>query len=215
MQLENKELCAECGGKCCKNGGCEFSANDFAIISVDELQKHLDNGLISITSDIIIDNQGNFSTFLSVRMRNIGGKPIDFLQNRPAPCHALKSYGCPFSFVNRPSGGKYLVPSKYDECHYIKEVYTTWAPYQNVLRELVIRNTGLTPEEKISERLEEIFYEFFQLGIYDENFAYCANLLEELGENLFYFRSEMKRALERCKNENKLNRTNPLIGYIH
>lgn len=225
MQLENKNLCATCG-ECCKNSGCEFSATDFFKVDVQELQKYLDQGLISIACDVAMTTGGQIIATLFVKMRNAGQGPIDFLQIIPSPCHALKYNGCPFDFNHRPSGGKFLIPMKNKECYPLKNVSSSWRPYQNILRQLVIKYTGLTPEEKLRERIEDIFYQFFQLDGIDENFDYY---MEFFGReiNLFgqevnfferillvYFKEEFSRAIKRCKDEKKLSRTNPLITIL-
>ena len=37
----NTEICAECGGKCCKRCGCHFSPDDFQEISFNFLKKEI------------------------------------------------------------------------------------------------------------------------------------------------------------------------------
>lgn len=224
MQMENKILCATCG-ECCKNSGCEFSASDFSMVSFQELQKYLDQGLISIACDISFNRRQEMMATLYVKMRNVGHDAIDFLQITPAPCIALRNDGCPFDFNHRPSGGKYLIPKKNKECYYLKEVFPSWLPYQNLLRQLVIKYTGLTPEEKLRERIEDIFYNFFQLSALDKDFTHYEYFFEKntdcFGDErcsfdkvlLLYFKEEIYRALERCKKEQKLCRTNPYIFF--
>ena len=45
---ENKEICRECGGKCCKKCGCDYSIENFDNWNIDNLQKILKKGEISI-----------------------------------------------------------------------------------------------------------------------------------------------------------------------
>jgi len=48
VELENLDICRECGGKCCKNMGCQFSPDDFKKISFNALKKEIEKGHISI-----------------------------------------------------------------------------------------------------------------------------------------------------------------------
>lgn len=47
---ENREICANCGGMCCKKCGCDFGADNFENLIIDYLQKKLEEGYISIVS---------------------------------------------------------------------------------------------------------------------------------------------------------------------
>lgn len=209
MKLEDKELCKKCGGRCCKNAGCDFSAQDFKEISIDELQKQIDSGKISIVVDVILNEKKELKFFLSVKMRNVGAPAIDFINFMPQPCSALTDEGCTFTFEDRPSGGRNLIPMTSVACFYIEDVYYTWEPYQNILEQLVILNTGLTAEEKTRERIEDIFYEYFQIGRFDfRNSDFSRFLSFFPPEKLVFFRNEIARALKRCQDERKLNRTN-------
>lgn len=212
MQMENKSICAKCGGECCKNSGCDFSSHDFAVISEKELQQYMDKGLISIGCDIGINENNELITFLFVKMRNIDSEAVDFCQIFPKPCHALRPDGCPYSFGNRPSGGKYLIPQEDKDCYSLYDVSKSWAPYQNILRNLVIKNTGLTPEEKVRERIEEIIYQFLQLGPSDKVYFYYTRLFERI--SIACFTEEVLRAYDRCQNDQKLNRKNPILKDI-
>ena len=40
--MENKELCKECKGQCCKNKGCHFSPDQFNDLSFEGLKKEID-----------------------------------------------------------------------------------------------------------------------------------------------------------------------------
>ena len=210
MELQNSSVCAKCGGECCKSCGCEFSVDDFATVNFQELQNYLDQGLISIDGDVGFDQDENLIYFLYVRMRNVGKDAVDFFAVFPSPCNALKWDGCPFSFENRPSGGKFLVPVEDGNCYPLKDVTASWAIYQDLLEQLVISNTGLTPEEKIRERIEDIFYHFLQTDETCNSYWYYAYFFKKLPVS--HFAAEFYRAKERCQNDQKLNRKNPSLS---
>lgn len=209
VQMENRSLCAECGGRCCKNGGCDFSASDFPTITFEEMEKYIDKGLISIGCDIFLGENNRPEVFLFVRMRDLDQDAIDFFNPFPSPCSALQYNGCPFDFGHRPSGGRYYIPQKDLECYHLMDVSKSWRPYQDILRRLVIKHTGLTPEEKASERIEDVFYHFLQVGLFDERFDYYDAFFKRV--SLVFFQEEFHRAFDRCRNEQKLNRMNPFL----
>lgn len=37
--FENKEICKNCGGKCCIKSGCDYFVNDLAYIFTDEYNR--------------------------------------------------------------------------------------------------------------------------------------------------------------------------------
>ena len=47
-KMENKQLCKECGGRCCKIMGCHYSPDDFEEITYESLKKEIEKGFISI-----------------------------------------------------------------------------------------------------------------------------------------------------------------------
>lgn len=123
---ENKEICAKCGGQCCKNCGCGFSTKDFkgeitkekilrlletGAVSVDwwegdpreDLAPHLEDYYIPKYADKEKTSRGYF-----LRIKNIKANTYD-----PAffgTCILLKEDGCPIDFEHRPYQGKALIP---------------------------------------------------------------------------------------------------------
>ena len=158
---ENPELCAKCGGKCCKKGGCQYAPTDFESLKFDYLLEKLQEGFISIVCALdFIDYKGNLSVqpFLYVKSRNTNRPIIDLLSMRTR-CSALTDNGCMYDFNHRPSGGINLIPDpkncypKKDPIEFIK----MWQPQQQVLKKLVKRITGKSVESQLKEDAYNLF----------------------------------------------------------
>ena len=112
IEYENKEICAECGGFCCKKCGCDYSVDDFDDLSVDAIQKLLEEGHVSIVSFQNfkeINGKMTCSPYLYLRERNINRPAVDLLSMKTR-CSSLTDTGCMYSLENRPSGGVNLIP---------------------------------------------------------------------------------------------------------
>lgn len=145
-ETTNPELCAKCGGVCCKSCGCHFSPDDFVDISFEGLKKELEKGYISI--DLIDGEMINRDGFFYIlRIRNRDAKIVDLTYVR-SPCVLHTENGCKLSYDKRPMGGKLLIPVVYSnllgqrvtDCHSaytIEDCCMEWKPYQKVLSELV------------------------------------------------------------------------------
>lgn len=57
--MEDKKICATCGGKCCKKSGCDYAASDFNNLDVNFLYEILMEGKISIVSTIYLEKLAN------------------------------------------------------------------------------------------------------------------------------------------------------------
>jgi len=68
---ENKEVCSNCGGQCCKSMGCQFSPRDFKEITFEVLRQEINKGNISIDwwEGDVFDNDERGRTYY-LRMRN-------------------------------------------------------------------------------------------------------------------------------------------------
>ncbi len=146
-ETTNSEICAECGGMCCKKCGCHFSPDDFVDVSFEGLKTELEKGYISIdyVSGEMIDQRGGFYI---LRIRNRGAKIVD-LEYKRTPCILLTESGCKLGYGERPTGGKLLIPSAefhnfFGEmernCHSaytIEDCCMEWKPYQEILGKLV------------------------------------------------------------------------------
>ena len=143
-QNVNPEICAECGGQCCKRCGCHFSPDDFEEISFEFLKKEIEKGYISID---YVDGEMIWQTIgvYILRIRNQGAPIVDEGYKR-TPCILLTEKGCKLDYAHRPTGAKLLIPSdklSMDNERLCSSIYTIgsccyeWQPHQRILRQLV------------------------------------------------------------------------------
>lgn len=163
--MENLEICKKCGGMCCKKSGCDYLASDFNDLSFNGLLKTLSSGNISIVSAIIFEKLPNnkiyANPFLYLRARNTNREVVDLLSMKTT-CSLLTDIGCKYSYDERPSMGKYLVPVENNKCYSLKKseiMIESWSSYQKVLSKIVKRITGLSVEEKLKQDAENLFYD--------------------------------------------------------
>lgn len=135
----NDELCASCGGECCKAMGCHFSPNDFEELSYENLKKEIEKGLISIDwwEGNPFEDGRNISKAYYLRMRNKNAKIVD--ASWGGECILLEKDGCPLKFEERPLGARALVPRQggciieYSKQQCAKD----WYKYDDILAALV------------------------------------------------------------------------------
>lgn len=170
MELENKEICKKCGGKCCQKSGCDYYPEDFESLKVDYILQVLSEGFVSIVSlqnFEMINGKLTNTPFLFLRTRGVNRGPIDLLSFK-ARCIALTETGCRYDFKSRPSGGKNLVPSADGKCYPKNDLeleMKKWEPYQRVLAKCVKRLTGKSVYQVIKEDVKKLF-----IDIYNRNF---------------------------------------------
>lgn len=193
MELENKSICSKCGGLCCKRNGCIYSTENFKSIDFDTIQKVLDSGKASITAELKCYSEF-LSIYLYLRARELNKGKID-LVSYPDACASLTENGCTLDLENRPLGGVYLIPKEYHDCGYLikslKSIIDSWMPYQDLLKELVEKNTNMTLEERVRFEVEEMFY--YQLK-YENEAKVIATDIKKLYNA---FPEELKKADER------------------
>ena len=173
---ENKEVCKNCGGRCCKKSGCDYWPSDLPDKTYKGILKFLENGKVSIVAMMnfkrINGKLCNFP-FLYLRERNTGRDVVDVLSMK-TPCSNLTEHGCSYTYEERPSGGKNLTPSKDGLC-YPKEdnlqKVLEWSPYQKQLEKIVKRYTGLSIDNKIKEDVVTLLTD-----INEENFKNVSEL---------------------------------------
>lgn len=164
-KVEDRNICKECGGYCCKKSGCDYFVSDFENMKIDYLESILDTGRVSVVASCYFKRLPNNKLInipvLYLRARNINRKEIDLLSFKTT-CASLEEDGCYFDIEKRPSGGSTLIPAKnrmcYTEVDRVKEL-EKWKPYQNVLERLVKRHTGMSLNKKMSEDAENLFYD--------------------------------------------------------
>lgn len=145
--IENKAVCTECGGRCCKRMGCEVLPEDviawYGAVTIDVLRSMLRSGDFSIDwyERFRSKSYGTTNGYY-IRARNVGAPVVD-----PAyaghVCAALTPTGCKFDFEHRPTGGRALIPHAKGNCT---------SPYTK----LVVANAW----DKYHKLLEKLFHEF-------------------------------------------------------
>lgn len=94
---ENLDICRQCGGRCCKKSGCDYSAKDFTDLSFKSLCEILSEGKISIVAFIkfkILHNGKNIADpFLYLRARNENRDIVDLVSMKTR-CSQLGDDGC-------------------------------------------------------------------------------------------------------------------------
>lgn len=169
MKLEDRNICHECGGFCCKKSGCDYSPNDFKDKSLTGILNILECGNISIVSVVkfrmLPNGKKCCEPLLFLRARNIDRGIIDLISYRKQ-CSMLTETGCTYDLEHRPSGGANLTPvgldpkTKMPLCYPAEDPKTIiypWESYQKVLEKAVKRLTGKTVDEVFEEQLEELF----------------------------------------------------------
>ena len=144
----NSELCAECGGECCKRCGCHFSPDDFEDISFEALKLEIKKGYISIDyvdGERILRSKGVYI----LRVRNKERPIVDTGYVRKSGCILLTDKGCKLDYEHRPSGGRLLIPAEIEKSFWgenirickstygIKECCYEWMPFQKTIYELI------------------------------------------------------------------------------
>lgn len=204
IQYENKELCKQCGGKCCKKCGCDYLPKDFSDLSTNGLVEKILEGSISIVSALNINKLPNggetITPILLLRERNINRSSVDLLSLKTT-CASLNENGCKYDLEHRPSGGKMLIPMENNKCYNenpnlkIQE----WLRYQKILERVVKRITGKSVDECLKEDVKNLFIDCLNQnyeGVSKIELEEIATLLPHL---VLIYPEEYKDALESCK----------------
>ncbi|MCI6265223.1 MAG: hypothetical protein MR598_00060 [Erysipelotrichaceae bacterium] len=170
-KYENKEICKQCGGYCCKKSGCDYFVSDFESMKLDYLENILNTKRVSIIASFDFKRLNNgklvYTPMLSLRARNNNRDIIDLLSFKTS-CASLTENGCYYDIEKRPSGGVALIAQSKKNCYSEIDRLTElkkWEPYQKVLERLVKRYTKMSVIEKIKEDVENLIY-----NIYTKNF---------------------------------------------
>ena len=139
-QLQDTELCALCGGICCKRCGCFLSPDDFPDLSEEGLKREIDKGYLVIEEvDLDMIYMDGFAFI--IRVRNVTDPVYIGMSYRApsSPCILLGEHGCKLDWEHRPAGGKLLVPAEHGKCwskYGLEETVREWKPYQRLLVKL-------------------------------------------------------------------------------
>lgn len=149
LELENSQICKECGGICCLRAPCHWSPRDIEDLSYEGLKKFLKEkkyisivrfpGYVTELGKCGFEN--NRFSFYILRTRTRGTNIASIGKNlkKDDLCMLLKPDGCSISFEERPRGARLLVPKREEECEHLYDLYeciSEWKDYQDVLRKL-------------------------------------------------------------------------------
>lgn len=148
-------VCGRCGGRCCRNMGCHTHPDDiikrFGPITEESLRKALLcgdysadcwDGDVREDNDIPFDESDARCECWFIRARHIGSGAVD--KSYGGICANLTKHGCKFSWDERPSGGKALVPQEGGKCHDTSfdkvPAVVAWLPYSRMIEDIVYRS---------------------------------------------------------------------------
>jgi len=154
QNFTDKELCSKCGGQCCKASGCNYTTSDFSNLSYNALYELLSQGKICAVP------------FLMLRVRNVDRPIVDLISMR-TQCSQWTENGCSYTYAERPTGAKNLVPGKNFDCQPyidIKTLLQDWENYQKVLSRLVKRFSGMSVDQKLRYDIENFLLDFSNLN---------------------------------------------------
>ena len=163
IKYENKNICAKCGGMCCKKSGCDYFVSDFKDMSTNYLENFLKQGYASIVALLDLSElNGQFvvTPILMLRARNKNRYIIDLVSMK-TECMSLTETGCSFDITKRPSGGATFIPKENGRCEESinkLEEALKYMPYQKTLQRLVKRFTGMSYDAKLKEDIENLIY---------------------------------------------------------
>lgn len=162
--IEDRNICAKCGGMCCKKSGCDYWIEDVKDKSLNGLINFIASENVSIVAFMHFKElNGKIinAPFLYLRARNDDRDIVDLLSMK-TKCSKLTDTGCEYSYEERPSGGKNLVPVENGRCHpniNPMDKILEWEPYQKQLTRIVKRYTGKTVDQKLREDVTNLFYD--------------------------------------------------------
>lgn len=137
---ENKEVCSECGGRCCRHMSGGTEPEDFGPDVEENLRAAFSSGRWSI--DWWGGELGGEMDPMFIRPRHKGAPLVD--PSFGGECVFLQEDGCALEPEDRPMGCRRLEPVADGDCvsHVggavnAKEASVrAWLPYQDLLREL-------------------------------------------------------------------------------
>lgn len=208
MEYENKKLCQECGGLCCKKSGCDYFTTDFGNITKVKIIEALETGNVSIVSAFkaitTYDGKIGFIPLLYLRARNNDRDVIDLFSLKKE-CSMLTDTGCSYSLEERPSGGKNLIPGH--PCKpYLNplEEMQKWKPYQSLLSKIVKRYTGKSVNEVLIDDVEKVCYDILTNQVDGVSPLELIDMKETLEQILPYFPESLNKAKKRAQEIKKL-----------
>ena len=206
---EDKDICRECGGFCCKKSGCDYSPRDFSDLSINKLHEKLLEGNISIISYLEFKRSGNgklyAEPFLYLRARNTDRDVVDLVSYKKR-CSMLREDGCSYSFEERPFGGRNLIPGKTRCVPEVDpyDIVMEWGRYQKVLHRLVKRITGMSVDNKVREDVYNLFVQFLREDFEGVNLIELEDVKIMIPSLVEIYPDEFRRAVAAAKGGRKV-----------
>lgn len=214
--FENRDICASCGGKCCKKSGCDYTPSDFSDLSFNALYELLQQGNISIVSSLefLLTPDGKYwvTPLLHLRARNIN-RPIVDLISMKTSCSQLLENGCKYSYEERPSGGKNLIPQPNDNCYTnidLQVLMQEWNTYQKLLARLVRRFTGLSVDQQLRLDVENLIIDLLNSNVENVSEMELKEILGMVPHLTRAFPEETLKAKQKCEQASKVKTKNKL-----
>ncbi len=226
-KIENREICAKCGGYCCRKSGCDYFVSDLKATSLEYIEALLDTGRVSIIALLKFGRTPKgvitCTPILSLRSRNIGREAIDLLSFKTT-CASLEENGCHFDLEHRPSGATAVIPDERvlqeteiddsferhckSSADKLEELYK-WDAHQKKLSRIVKRRTGKSVYTVLEEDAETLFYNSLNSnfdGVMEEELIAVEEMLPLLSE-------AYPEALERARARSQKGRLRVLSNY--
>lgn len=160
---EDKSICAECGGGCCKRYAGAYHPADFRHEITEEFLESLFDPAIEIPP-VSIDWYENFEEYgrkgFYIRPRHVGGDEVD--PSYGASCALLTPTGCSLDWDHRPWQCRMLKPEKNHVCGGPDGkllAAEAWDPYHGILEKLYNKynkNTFTGEKPSFSDLVKEI-----------------------------------------------------------
>lgn len=213
---ENKILCKICGGKCCKNMGCEVFPEDFKEITREALIDKIKQGFCfdywegNPTSSS--KNAGKIAYYMRARNKDAKDKIVD--ASWGGECIFLTPTGCSLKESERPSGGRALIPNKDRNIECIKVIgydkydcAIAWLPYNDLIEDVIY---CINDEENIKTGVK--LPKIIDCDLIAE--MKLSGRHEEAKEMLKVFHEDVKKAGRQAKNDynSKIRSINRLKG---
>lgn len=164
-RIEDKDICNECGGKCCKERGCSYAPSDFKDgLTLEKVLEKIATGTVSITMIcgwIQEDDKTTLHPVLLLKEKDIGKGDID-LVSIPTGCVSQTDTGCPYDFDSRPLGGACVIPNKAHLCSRTistEELASMWEPYKEIMLKALQLIGEDSPDNILLGQIEDFLYE--------------------------------------------------------
>jgi len=159
QRVEDLDLCARCGGRCCKESPGRFAPTDFersGDFDISRVENLLHEGRASIVIGLIKALNSPMAPIFMLKYRGKGKGELEFFCS-DVECIGLTAQGCSFSLDERPFECAAIVPSPEGCCTLPGDLHMEdlWAPYQDALHVLITNRAGCEWFEEFNRQLAD------------------------------------------------------------